>query len=150
LFSPKTFGPPGVVCCCFRWDHTDERDAVFGFEKCSEKAKKVVQTSCQSFPTNPGFCVSMSTDKLPTAKMSKKIPERSHSWQPPPPSVRCSPQGLGDYQVWTGFFIRGGGVSDPLVPPLLLGPPLFPFLGEGSTTLLTGMTSISLHSHGRG
>jgi hypothetical protein len=33
----------------------------------------------------------------------------------------------------------------PLVPLLLLGPPFFPIILFGSTTLLTGMTGISLH-----
>jgi hypothetical protein len=31
------------------------------------------------------------------------------------------------------------------VPLLLLGPPFFPIILLGSTTLLTGMTGISLH-----
>jgi hypothetical protein len=33
----------------------------------------------------------------------------------------------------------------PLVPLLLLGPPFFPIILFGSTTLLTGMTGTSLH-----
>jgi hypothetical protein len=33
----------------------------------------------------------------------------------------------------------------PLVPLLLLGPPFFPIILFGSTTLLTRMTGISLH-----
>jgi hypothetical protein len=35
--------------------------------------------------------------------------------------------------------------GQPLVPLLLLGPPFFPIILFGSTTLLTGMTDISLH-----
>jgi hypothetical protein len=36
-------------------------------------------------------------------------------------------------------------VQQPLVPLLLLGPPFFLIILFGSTTLLTGMTGISLH-----
>jgi hypothetical protein len=35
--------------------------------------------------------------------------------------------------------------GDTNVPLLLLSPPFFPIILFGSTTLLTGMTSISLH-----
>jgi hypothetical protein len=41
------------------------------------------------------------------------------------------------------FFLGGG--QRPLVPLLLLGLPFFPISIFLSTTLLTGMTSISLH-----
>jgi hypothetical protein len=43
------------------------------------------------------------------------------------------------------FCLFGGGGQQPLVLLLLLGPPFFPIMLFGSTTLLTGMTGISLH-----
>jgi hypothetical protein len=55
-------------------------------------------------------------------------------------------------EIFNMFF--GGGATSiffgrrPLVPLLLLGPPFFPinvFFWGGGTTLLPGMTSISLH-----
>jgi hypothetical protein len=45
-------------------------------------------------------------------------------------------------QLFKLFLFLG---QQPLVPLLLLGPPIFPINLFGSTTLLTGMTSISLH-----
>jgi hypothetical protein len=46
---------------------------------------------------------------------------------------------LGMYAF--GIFLGQG----PLVPHLLLGPPFYPIILFGSTTLLTGMTGISMH-----
>jgi serine/threonine protein kinase len=43
------------------------------------------------------------------------------------------------------FFWKRGGGHRPLVALLLLSPPFFPIILFGFTTLLTRMTSISLH-----
>jgi hypothetical protein len=43
------------------------------------------------------------------------------------------------------LFFFGGGCQQPLVPLLLLGPPFFPIILFGSTTLLTVMTDNYLH-----
>jgi hypothetical protein len=46
------------------------------------------------------------------------------------------------FNLWNYVMFVG---QQPLVPFLLLGPPFFPIILFGSTTLLTGMTGISLH-----
>jgi hypothetical protein len=43
-------------------------------------------------------------------------------------------------------FLEGEGGQQPLVPLLLFGPPFFPIILFGSTTLLTGMAGISLQT----
>jgi hypothetical protein len=64
--------------------------------------------------------------------------------------IQFASRGLFDEEVTSAIYLHvffwGGGGQRPLVPLLLLGPPFFVRLFFlGSTTLLTGMTGISLH-----
>jgi hypothetical protein len=62
----------------------------------------------------------------------------------------CSGYDVGHHFRWSSwkgsmcFFLFFFG-QRPLVPLLLQGPPFFPIIHFGSTTLLTGMTGNSLH-----